>query len=92
MFLALLPFSSHLEFIFTDRAIIHDNLFFENAVVRFESAKIWAEKLVTYSPELQTASRNRVLRISNAASWSDLQSALGNVSVAKVLETERYFG
>ena len=90
--LALLPFSHHLQYVFTDRAIIRDNLFFDNVVVRFEAAKEWAEKLLTFSPELQSASRETVLRIRDAVSWADLQSALGGISLANALQTERFFG
>ena len=92
LFVALIPFSKNLEFFFTTRAIIHDNLFFQSVVVSFEAAKDWAEKLITFSPELQTATRETVLRIRDAVSWSGLRSALGNVSETNVLQTDRFFG
>jgi len=92
LFLALLPFSNRLQFMFTNRAIIPENHFFENVIVRFDSAKVWAEKLLTFVPELQSASPEVVYQIRDAASWSDLQSILGNVSIANVLDAQSFIG
>jgi len=88
--LALLPFSNRLQYVFTNRAIIPVNMFFENVIVGFDSAKDWAEKLLTFAPELQSASPALVYQIRDAASWSDLQSILGNVSVASILDTQSF--
>ena len=92
LFLALLPFSHQLQRVFTNRAIIRDNLFFRNVIVGFEAARRWAESIITFSPELQSATSATVANIRSANSWSDLQSALGNVSYANMLETQTFFG
>jgi len=92
LFLALLPFTNRLQYVFTDRAVIPENLFFENVTVRFDAAKEWAEKLLTFAPEMKLASADTVYQIRNAISWSDLRSVLGNVSAASILETQSYIG
>jgi len=92
LFLALFPFTTRLQYVFTNRAIIPGNLFFENVIVGFDSAKDWAEKLLTFSPELQSASSKIVFQIRDATSWSELQSTLGNVSVASVLDAQSFIG
>ena len=90
--LALIPFSTSLQYFFTTQAYIPDNLFLGYEVVEFETAKSWAEELLTFSPELQYATAETVLRIRNAASWSDLYSVVTNASIASILDTQNLIG
>ena len=92
LFLALLPFANSLQYVFTDRAVVPDNLFFENVIVRFDAAKDWAEKLLTFAPQLQSASRETAYQIQDATTWSDLQAAIRNASVASILEPQSFIG
>ena len=88
----MLPFANSLQYVFTDRAVIPDNLFFENVIVRFDAAKDWAQKLLTFAPQLQSASRETAYQIRDAATWSDLQAAIRNASVASILEPQSFIG
>ena len=90
--LALVPFSTSLQFIFEDQVLIEDHYFFQNVSVQFDSAKIWAKKLLTYDPAFITSFDNMVERIRDAASWQELQLLVANSSVAFALETSQYFG
>ena len=90
--LALVPFSTSLQFIFEDQVLIEDHYFFQKVFVQFDSAKIWAEKLLIYDPAFMTSFYIMVERIRDAVSWKELQSLVANSSVAFALETSQYFG
>jgi len=92
LFLAFLPLSPQLKYVFTDRAIILDNLFFANVTVRLDAAKDWSEKLLTFNPQLQSAPAEMVYKIRNAISWSELYAALENVTAARMLNVQRFIG
>ena len=92
LLLAFLPFSTNLQHVFTDQAIIRDNLFFENVTVRFNSAKNWAEKLLTFSPDFRSASAETAQKIRDSRSWPELHASLGNASEASILDTESFIG
>ena len=92
LFLALLPFTTSLQYIFAERALIPDNVFFRNVTVNFDAAKNWAEKLLTFSPEMQLCSEDVVHQIRDAVSWADLQSAIANASMADTLNIRGFIG
>jgi len=92
LFLAMLPFSTSLQYIFTTKAIIPNNLYFQNVMVDFNSAKQWAETLLTFIPETQSFSKETVLNIRNAVSWVDLQSSVANVSAENMLNIKGFIG
>ena len=91
-FLALLPFSTTLEFIFKDEAIVKEYYFFRKFFVRLDSAKNWTENLLTYDPVFKSSLIDTAERIRDAASWHELQSLVANSSVAFALEADQYFG
>jgi len=91
--LALLPLTSSLQYYFSSQeAYIPNNLFFGYEVVGFDTAKEWAESLLTFSPELHFATKETVFQIRNADSWRDLYSVVANATVADVLNTQRFIG
>ena len=90
--LAFIPFSTDLQFWFSDRAVIPDSLFFENVVVQFASARHWAESLLTYDPVFNQSTEMLVHQIRNAVSWSELYSSVSNASVASILNTNQFIG
>lgn len=90
LLLALIPFSTSLQYIFTDRAVIQHNPFFRNVVVDFDSAKNWAERLLTFEPELRNTTVDVVYRIRGATTWSGLKDLLGNIRLAELLEPSGY--
>ena len=90
--MALLPLSPPLQYIFTDQAIIENNPFFRNIFVSFDSAKNWTERLLTFEPELANASAELVYQIRGATTWSGLQSTLGNISLANLLDPSGFLG
>ena len=90
--LALIPFSTNLQYFFTNLAYIPNKYIFDYEVVEFASAKFWAEQLLTFSPELQYATEETVFRIRNAVSWPDLYSVVANESIASILDTQNLIG
>ena len=92
LFFALLSFADLLQYVFNNRAVISDNLFFENVIVRFDAVKDWAEKLLTFDPQLQSVSQETAYQIRDAATWSDLQAVIHNASLASILEPQTLIG
>ena len=88
----MLPLAESLQYVFNNRAVIPDNLFFETVIVRFDAVKNWAEKLLTFDPRLQSASREIAYQIRDAATWSDLQAVIRNASLASILEPQGFIG
>ena len=61
-------------------------------IVRFDAAKDWAQKLLTFDPKLKSASRETAYQIRDAATWSDLQAVICNASVASILDPQSFIG
>ena len=91
--LALIPFSSNLEYVFAEKVILKNNAFFTNNFVHLEPAKLWAENLLTFDPEKCANSSLEILqKIRNSFTWRDLQKAIGNSPSTIYIEPLRYFG
>jgi len=90
--LAFIPLSPSLEYIFADRVTLRNAAFFEHILVRLDSAKSWAEKLLTYDPNIALASHDVIPKIRSSHSWQDLRNAIGNTSSITFIEPTRYFG
>ena len=77
---------------FEDEAIINDSYFFPNDVVSFNSAKSWAEKLLTYDPVLVTSSIDTVERIQKAASWQELRNIMVALNITMFPKHTKFIG
>ena len=75
--LALLPLmQTEYQSVFVEEAFLYENPFFENAIVKFDSAKTWTRKLVTFDPEFANTSDQIFQRIEEANSWYSLQNII----------------
>ena len=71
---AIIPiFLERYQYVFSNRAVVPDNVFFGDIIVDFDEARTWLEKLPTYKAELQNVTVESLYEIQNATSWNTLQ-------------------
>ena len=75
--IALLPLMpTKFQSVFVEKAFMYENPFFENAIVKFDSAKNWTRKLMTFDPDFANTSDQIFQRIEEANSWYSLQNII----------------
>ena len=62
--------------VFVEEAFLYENPFFENAIVKFDSAKTWTRKLMTFDPDFANTSDQIFQSIEEANSWNSLQNII----------------
>ena len=80
------------QYIFANRAIIPDNVFFRNVVVKFDDAQMWLENLLTFKPKLQNVTMKMLYEIRNATSWNMLQEIATNLGMPEELKKTAVLG
>ena len=75
--IALLPMMpTKFQSVFAEEAFLYENPFFENAIVKFDSAKNWTRKLITFDPDFANTSDQIFQRIEETNSWYFLQNII----------------
>ena len=91
--IAFIPFSSQLQYIYTNKAIIPGSMYFGGGLVDFEKVKNWSEDALTFDSELRfSATYETLQKIRSSKSWYDLQAIFKDTSIAQFLTPSRYFG
>lgn len=93
LILALVPLSHSFQDVFVEKAVVENNLFFSSTAVRFGSAKSYAEKLLTYAPQLANLTENEINPLLAATNWNGLGTFFAtHAPQSNFLEVSKHFG